>query len=147
VPSILFVEDGRPVADNVALALEREGIDCQHVALAAEGLARQRSGRFDLAILEVSRTLKGEYGARTTREAADQNSSVMYVAAPILRNDAIVGVVSVGKPIQSFQSFQSFQGFIDLTRAKAGESAIWLFALAMPSVASRLARKANRGQR
>jgi hypothetical protein len=144
VPSILFVEDGRPVADNVALALEREGIDCQHVALAAEGLARQRSGRFDLAILDVSRTLKGEYGARTTREAADQNSSVMYVAAPILRDDAIVGVVSVGKPIQSFQSFQ---GFIDLTRAKAGESAIWLFALAMPSVASRLARKANRGQR
>lgn len=141
MPSILFVEDGRPVADNVALALEREGIDCQHVALAAEGLARQRSGRFDLAILDVSRTLKGEYGARTTREAADQNSSVMYVAAPILRNDAIVGVVSVGKPIQSFQ------GFIDLTRAKAGESAIWLFALAMPSVASRLARKANRGQR
>jgi two-component system sensor histidine kinase CreC len=75
--------------------------------------------------LDVGRTLKGEYGARTTRESADDNSSVMYVAAPILRDNSIVGVLSVGKPAHSFQ------GFIDLTRAKAWESAIWLFALAL----------------
>jgi two-component system sensor histidine kinase CreC len=75
--------------------------------------------------LDVARTLKGEYGARTTRETADENSSVMYVAAPIVRDNAIVGVLSVGKPARSFQSF------IDLTRAKAWESAIWLFALAL----------------
>jgi two-component system sensor histidine kinase CreC len=75
--------------------------------------------------LDVARTLKGEYGARTTRESADENSSVMYVAAPIVRDNAIVGVLSVGKPARSFQ------GFIDLTRAKAWESAIWLFALAL----------------
>jgi two-component system sensor histidine kinase CreC len=35
---------------------------------------------------DVARVLKGEYGARSTREqAGDASSSVMYVAAPILR--------------------------------------------------------------
>lgn len=52
-PSILLVEDDRPIAENVTLALAREGIDCHHVTLAADGLARLRSGRFDLAILDV----------------------------------------------------------------------------------------------
>lgn len=76
--------------------------------------------------LDVSRTLKGEYGARTTRENEyDSTSSVMYVAAPILREGRIVGVLSVGKPSRSFQ------GFIDLTVAKAWQSAWWLFGLAM----------------
>lgn len=76
--------------------------------------------------LDVSRTLKGEYGARTTRENEyDGTSSVMYVAAPVLRDGRIVGVLSVGKPSRSFQ------GFIDLTRAKAWESAWWLFGLAL----------------
>lgn len=76
--------------------------------------------------LDVSRTLKGEYGARTTRDNEyDVSSSVMYVAAPILRDGSIVGVLTVGKPSRSFQSF------IDLARAKAWESAFWLFALAL----------------
>ncbi|NTV94648.1 MAG: two-component system sensor histidine kinase CreC, partial [Thiobacillus sp.] len=75
---------------------------------------------------DVSRTLKGQYGARTTRENEyDSSSSVMYVAAPILRDGKIVGVLSVGKPSRSFQSF------IDLARAKAWQSALWLFALAL----------------
>jgi two-component system sensor histidine kinase CreC len=35
---------------------------------------------------DVARVLKGEYGARSTREqAGDATSSVMYVAAPIVR--------------------------------------------------------------
>lgn len=76
--------------------------------------------------LDVSRTLKGEYGARTTRERQyDSTSSVMYVAAPVLRDGRIVGVLSVGKPSRSFQ------GFIDLTRARAWQSAWWLFGLAL----------------
>lgn len=75
---------------------------------------------------DVSRTLRGEYGARTTRDIEyDTSSSVMYVAAPILRDGRIVGVLSVGKPSRSFQSF------IDLARAEAWESALWLFALAL----------------
>lgn len=76
--------------------------------------------------LDVSRTLKGQYGARTTRESDyDSASSVMYVAAPILRDGRIVGVLSVGKPSRSFQSF------IDLAKAQAWRSAYWLFALAL----------------
>jgi two-component system sensor histidine kinase CreC len=76
--------------------------------------------------LDVSRTLKGQYGARSTRESEyDRSSSVMYVAAPILHDGRIIGVLSVGKPSRSFQSF------IDLARSKAWESAIWLFVLAL----------------
>ncbi|MES2185230.1 MAG: two-component system sensor histidine kinase CreC [Pseudomonadota bacterium] len=55
---------------------------------------------------DVGRTLNGMYGARTTRDvAADPLSSVMYVAAPIRWNGEIVGVVSIGKPVQSFGQF------------------------------------------
>lgn len=75
---------------------------------------------------DVRRTLQGQYGARTTRESDyDSSSSVMYVAAPIIQEGRIVGVLSVGKPARSFQSF------IDLARAKAWQSAFWLFALAL----------------
>lgn len=51
--SILLVEDDRPIADNVILALARENMDCRHVTLAAEGLALLAAGGFDLAILDV----------------------------------------------------------------------------------------------
>ena len=55
---------------------------------------------------DVVRTLAGLYGARTTRDVpADPLTSVMYVAAPIRWNGQIVGVVSVGKPVQSFGQF------------------------------------------
>lgn len=51
--SILLVEDDRPIAENVVLALAREGIDCRHVTLAADGLALLRTDGFDLAVLDV----------------------------------------------------------------------------------------------
>jgi two-component system sensor histidine kinase CreC len=55
---------------------------------------------------DVYLTLRGEYGARTTRESpADEFSSVMYVAAPIKRGDELIGVVSVGKPSVAVQPF------------------------------------------
>ncbi len=48
---------------------------------------------------DVYLTLRGEYGARSTREDPDNpDSSVMYVAAPILDGERIIGVVSVAKP-------------------------------------------------
>ncbi|WP_338628681.1 two-component system sensor histidine kinase CreC [Yersinia intermedia] len=44
-------------------------------------------------------TLRGEYGARSTRtNPADEQSSVMYVAAPVVAENKIIGVLSVGKP-------------------------------------------------
>lgn len=51
--AILLVEDDRPIAENVLLALSREGVSCHHVTLASEGLALLKTGRFDLAILDV----------------------------------------------------------------------------------------------
>lgn len=48
---------------------------------------------------DVARTLRGEYGSRSTREDPDdQNSSVMHVAAPVLDQGRIIGVVTVAKP-------------------------------------------------
>ena len=55
---------------------------------------------------DVYLTLKGEYGARTTRKNKDDpGSSVMYVAAPIKVGQQIIGVLSVGKPSASVQPY------------------------------------------
>lgn len=55
---------------------------------------------------DVYLTLRGEYGARSTKEDPnDENSSVMYVAAPIMDGARIIGVVSVAKPNSSLQPY------------------------------------------
>lgn len=52
---------------------------------------------------DVHLTLKGRYGARSTRADPDDDlSSVMYVAAPVLRNGEIIGVLSVSKANKVF---------------------------------------------
>ena len=48
---------------------------------------------------DVWLTLRGQYGARSTPQNPDDpESSVMYVAAPIVDGGRIIGVLSVGKP-------------------------------------------------
>lgn len=75
---------------------------------------------------DVSRTLKGQYGARTSRDDPyDDTSSVMYVAAPVRVDGQIVGVLSVGKPTRSFKTF------IDHGQREANKAALGLFAVAM----------------
>ena len=55
---------------------------------------------------DVYLTLRGQYGARSSREdAADPESSVMYVAAPIKDQGQIIGVVSVSKPSRTLQPY------------------------------------------
>ena len=55
---------------------------------------------------DVLLTLRGEYGARSTREEPnDPDSSVMYVAAPIMDGERIIGVVSVAKPNRTLQPY------------------------------------------
>lgn len=55
---------------------------------------------------DVNRTLRGQYGARTTREDPnDEFSTVMYVAAPIRDQGNIIGVVTVAKPNRTVQPF------------------------------------------
>ena len=65
--------------------------------------------------IDVARTIAGGYGARTTEEpvaaaagasaGAATTVSVAYVAAPILVNGKLVGVVSLGKPKTNIQRF------------------------------------------
>lgn len=53
---------------------------------------------------DVARTLRGEYGARSTRDDPDDaTTGVLYVAAPVMRDDRIVGVVTVAKPVAALQ--------------------------------------------
>ena len=55
---------------------------------------------------DVYLTLRGEYGARSTRsDPNDQGSSVMHVGAPIRDNGQIIGVVTVAKPNSSLQPY------------------------------------------
>lgn len=55
---------------------------------------------------DVYLTLRGDYGARATLEDPDNpESAVMYVAAPILDGERIIGVVSVAKPSRTLQPY------------------------------------------
>ena len=55
---------------------------------------------------DVARTLTGGYGARATREVlTDEATSAMYVAAPVLSGGAVIGVLTVAKPMSTVQQF------------------------------------------
>jgi two-component system sensor histidine kinase CreC len=55
---------------------------------------------------DVALTLRGGYGARSSRDdGADDRSTVLVVAAPITRDGRRLGVVSVAKPVASVQRF------------------------------------------
>ena len=55
---------------------------------------------------DVYLTLRGRYGARSTRsDPDDEGSSVMHVAAPIRRGGDIVGVLTVAKPNRAIEPF------------------------------------------
>ncbi len=59
-------------------------------------------GKRDVAI-----TLAGGYGARSTHiDPEDEDSSVMFIGAPIRRDGQIVGAVSVSKPQRSLFNFR-----------------------------------------
>ncbi|HEV8334834.1 MAG TPA: two-component system sensor histidine kinase CreC [Candidatus Polarisedimenticolia bacterium] len=55
---------------------------------------------------DVRLTLRGEYGARTTRtNPEDPNSAILYVAAPIRVQGATVGTLTVAEPTTSINAF------------------------------------------
>jgi two-component system sensor histidine kinase CreC len=73
---------------------------------------------------DVALTLRGEYGARATREVqSDDKTSIMYVAAPINHDDKVIGVLTVAKPIATVQAF------IDRAERKILVSGLWLLLL------------------
>lgn len=73
---------------------------------------------------DVARTLRGEYGARATREVySDDRSSVLYVAAPVNADGKVIGVLTVAKPVATVQAF------IDRAEHKILVSGLWLLAI------------------
>jgi two-component system sensor histidine kinase CreC len=66
---------------------------------------------------DVYLTLRGGYGARSTRDAAsDDSNAVMHVAAPIMDGNRIIGVLTVAKPVSTVQPFVERSQRIILTR-------------------------------
>lgn len=75
---------------------------------------------------DVARTLRGEYGARATREIyLDDRTSVMYVAAPVRRDGRIIGVLTVLKPLVTVQKF------IERAEHKILVQGLWLLGLSL----------------
>jgi two-component system sensor histidine kinase CreC len=67
---------------------------------------RQNEGADYSGWRDVSLTLQGEYGARTTRkDPEDPTSPVLYVAAPILVKGKMAGVLTVAKPTTNVNIF------------------------------------------
>ncbi|MGM9481593.1 two-component system sensor histidine kinase CreC [Roseateles sp. NT4] len=54
---------------------------------------------------DVALTLRGDYGARASRYSGDDRSTILVVAAPVLKDGRTLGVVSVAKPVASVQAF------------------------------------------
>ncbi len=75
---------------------------------------------------DVYLTLRGKYGARSTRQDPDNElTTVMHVAAPVKDGERIIGVVTVGKP-----NF-SVQPFIEMGRRKLARAGILLGLLSL----------------
>ena len=73
---------------------------------------------------DVALTLRGDYGARSSRQVqADDTSGVMYVAAPVMHQGKIIGALTVAKPTATVQQF------IDRAERKILVSGVWLLAL------------------
>lgn len=54
---------------------------------------------------DVLLTLRGDYGARTSRDEADPESSVMHVAAPVRADGRILGALVLAKPMSTIAPF------------------------------------------
>ena len=92
--------------------LEKHDVDLRISVTDAAGLVlfdsyhAENVGTDASAWRNVLLTLRGEYGARTTRDDPDNpNSTVLYVSAPIKVDGVIKGVVTVGKPTKSANYF------------------------------------------
>lgn len=76
---------------------------------------------------DVALTLRGEYGARATREVkTDERSSVMYVAAPVRGGDGrVLGVLTVAK------AQSTVAPFVDRAERKIVVAGAWLLGLSL----------------
>lgn len=73
---------------------------------------------------DVILTLRGEYGARSTRAVpSDDTSTVMHVSAPVWVDGRIAGVLTVAKPNRTVQAF------IDRAENKLWVQGLWMLGL------------------
>lgn len=75
---------------------------------------------------DVYRTLRGEYGARSSPEAPGSERTVMHVAAPVhdpQAPDALIGVLTVAKPNHSIEPF------IEASQRSIMRQGAWLIGL------------------
>lgn len=118
----------RPV-DARIWGLDKQSLDYRIYVTDANGLvlfdsANVAQGQDYSRWRDVALTLRGEYGARATREVpTDDRTSVMYVAAPVMHKGQIIGVVTVAKPISTVQRF------IDRAERKVLTGGFWLLLL------------------
>jgi two-component system sensor histidine kinase CreC len=88
---------------------------------------------------DVYLTLRGQYGARSSKaNPEDENSSVMHVAAAIRQQNEIIGVLTIAKPNQMMQPF------IDRTQAYLTIRGLALMALGL-AIGALLAWRLQRG--
>ncbi|ABB11027.1 two-component system sensor histidine kinase CreC [Burkholderia lata] len=100
----------RPISANV-WGVQKNTIGYRLYITDAHGIVRYDSsgkavGQDYSRWNDVYRTLRGEYGARSTRsDPNDDSSTVMHVAAPIRRGNEIIGVLTIAKPNQTVAPF------------------------------------------
>lgn len=83
---------------------------------------------------DVIRTLRGEYGARSTRDTpGDDNTQVIYVAAPIRHEGQIVGVLTTGKPTRGINELVAVARQKLLTGAAVGGLVVLILLLVVAS--------------
>lgn len=94
-----------------------------------DSLDRENIGKDYSAWRDVALTLKGEYGARTTRENPDDPiSTILHVGAPIMVRGNIAGVLTIAKPTTNINAF--------INKEKPRILQLWYFAAAMAIVLS-----------
>ncbi len=89
--NILLVEDDKSIAENVILALERDGYACSHVQLGASCLSSLSSNDFDLVILDVGLPdMNGFEVCKAIRKSS--NIPVIFLTARSDEIDRVVGL-------------------------------------------------------
>ena len=118
----------RPI-DARIWGLDKQSLDFRIYVTDAKGMvvfdsAHAAEGQDYSQWRDVARTLRGEYGARATREVQrDDRSAVLYVAAPVTYQGQTIGVLTVAKPVATVQAF------IDRAEHKILVSGFWLLGL------------------
>lgn len=90
---------------------QKNGVDYRITITDAQGIVRfdtrqEAVGQDFSRWNDVLRTLRGEYGARSSlANPNDPNSTVMHVAAPIRDGDRIIGALTVSRPNRSLEPY------------------------------------------